>query len=92
MEESEEDEGSHQKLLLACSLCLKKWNLFVISPPTTTANTALPACLSCAVGKLDFQIKKAVGDEDSRFLLPFINHPCLLFRESSLYVPFLNVP
>lgn len=52
----------------------------------------LPARLSCAVGKLDFQIKKAVGDEDSRFLLPFNNHPCLLFGESSLYISFLNVP
>lgn len=58
--------------------------------PITT--TTLPACLLCAVGELDFQIKKAVGDEDSGFLLPFNNHPCLLFRESSLYVPFLNGP
>lgn len=48
----------------------------------------LPARLLCAVAKLDFQIKKPVGDQDSSFLLPFNNHPCLLFRESSLYIFF----
>lgn len=50
----------------------------------------LPARLLCAVAKLDFQIKKPVGDQDSSFLLPFNNHPCLLFRESSLYIFFLK--
>lgn len=52
----------------------------------------LPARLLCAVAKLYFQIKKPVGDQDSSFLLPFNNHPCLLFRESSLYIFFLNAP
>lgn len=85
----EEGEGCDQQPVRARSLCLVKWNLFVVS---SFSFFPLPACLSSAVGKLDFQIKKAVGDEDSRFLLPFNNHPCLLFGESSLYISFLNVP
>lgn len=61
------------------------------APFVTRNGTCLfcrPACLLCAVAKLDFQIKKPVGDEDSSFRLPFNNHPCLLFRESSLYIFF----
>lgn len=90
VEKSEGDAGCHQQPLSMLPLsqgsgtCLL-FLLFLFFP-------SLPACLSCAVGKLDFQIKKAAWDEDSRFLLPFNNHPCLLFGESSLYISFLNVP
>ena len=57
--------------------------LFVLG--NGTCLFCLPARLLCAVAKLDFQIKKPVGDQDSSFLLPFNNHPCLLFRESSIF-------
>lgn len=41
-EENEEDEGCHQPPLWACSLCLGKWNLFVLS-------TCTPVVCSCQI-------------------------------------------
>lgn len=41
-EESEEDEGCHRQPHRACSLCLGKWNLFVLS-------TCTPVVCSCQI-------------------------------------------
>lgn len=68
-------EGCHQRPLQSM--------LSVFGERDSVCCVYLPTC--CAVAKLDFQIKKPVGDGDSSFPSAFNNHTCLLFRESSGY-------